>query len=186
LLDLDVAYNILDYVLDRHQTFGTAELVDDDRKMDALTPHPREELDDTHRLGHEQGIAHQRGQRAIARNIDVGDEDILDVKHADHLIEALAIDWQAAVASVGECLDQLIEADIRGHGDDVAPRDRDLACRLVAEMQQVAQHLAFGRREVPGNRARLLSLLDCFLDLTAERRLAVLAEDQVTHAAPQA
>ena len=34
--------------------------------------------------------------------VDVGDEHVLDVDHADDFIEALAIDRQAAVAGVGE------------------------------------------------------------------------------------
>ena len=77
------------------------------------------------------------------------------------------------------------KADVGRHGNNVAARDRDLARGLVAKMQQVAQHLAFGRGEVAGDRARVLGLFDRFLNLVAEARLAVLAKDQVTHAAPQ-
>ena len=61
--------------------------------------------------GTNKRLAHQRGDRAVARRIDVGDEHVLDVDHADHLIEAFAIDRQAAVAGVGEGADQLVEAD---------------------------------------------------------------------------
>ena len=41
-------------------------------------------------------------------------------------------------------------------------------------------------RQVAGDRPRVLGLVDRFLDLVAERLLAVLAEDQGAHAAPQA
>ena len=39
--------------------------------------------------------------------------------------------------------------------------------------------------EVAGDGPRILGLLDRFLDLVAKRRLVLVAEDQVTHAAPQ-
>ena len=102
MLVLDVADDLLDHVLDRHQALGAAELVDDDGEVDALGAHPREQLDHAHRFRHEQRLAHQRRDRAVARGIDVGHEHVLDVDHADHFIEALAIDRQAAVAGVGE------------------------------------------------------------------------------------
>ena len=49
--------------------------------------------------------------RAVARRIDVGHEHVLDVDHADHFIEAVAIDRQAAVPGIGERADQVVEAD---------------------------------------------------------------------------
>ena len=113
MLVLDVADDLLDDVLDRDQALGAAEFVDDDREVDALAAHPRQQLDHAHRFGHEQRLAHQRGERPVARSVDVGDEHVLDVDHADDVIEALAIDRQAAVAGVGEGLDQLVEADVR-------------------------------------------------------------------------
>ncbi len=67
MLVLDVADDLLDDVLDRDQALGAAELVDDDCEMDALGAHPGEQLDDAHRFGHEQGLAHQRGDRTVAR-----------------------------------------------------------------------------------------------------------------------
>ena len=38
----------------------------------------------------------------------------------------------------------------------------------------------------PATGPRLLGFVDRFLDLVAQRRLGVIAEDQVAHAAPQA
>ena len=58
-----------------------------------------------------------------------------------------------------------------GHGDDVAASHADVAGGLVAEMQQVAEHLPLGGREVAGDGPRILGLLDRFLDLLAQRRL---------------
>ena len=110
---------------------------------------------------------------AVAAGVEVGHEDVLDVDHADHLIEAFAIDGQAAVAGVGEGADQIVEADVDGHGDDVAAGDADVAGGLLAEMQQVAQHLPLGGREVAGDRPRILGLVDRVLDLVAQRRLGL-------------
>ena len=52
--------------------------------------------------GTNKGSRISAGERAVARRVDVGDEDVLDVDHADDFIEAFAIDRQAAVAGVGE------------------------------------------------------------------------------------
>ena len=60
MLVLDLADDLLDDVLDRHQALGAAELVDDDGEVDALGAHPGEQVDDAHRFGDEQGVAHQR------------------------------------------------------------------------------------------------------------------------------
>ena len=51
-------------------------------------------------------------------------------------------------------------------------------------MEQVAEHLPLCGGEVAGDRPRLLGFIDRFLDLGAERRLAILAEDEVAHAPP--
>ena len=106
-------------------------------------------------------------ERSRAR-IDVGHEHVLDVDHADHVIEALAIDGQAAVAGVGERADQVVEADARRHGHDVAARDADVAGGLLAEMKQVAKHLPLGGRQVAGDRPRFLGFVDRLLDLRRE------------------
>ncbi len=70
--------------------------------------------------------------------------------------------------------------------DDVAAGHANIAGGALAEVQQVAQHLPLGRAEVAGDGPRILGLVDRFLDLVAQRRLAVVAEDQGAHAAPQA
>ncbi len=186
VLVLDLADDLLDHVLDGDQALGPAELVDDDGEVDALRPHPREQVDHAHRFRDEQGLAHQR-RRSSGRALGstLATEDVLDVNHADDLVEAFAIDGQAAVPGVGEGADQLVEADRRRHRDDVAAGDADVARGPLAEVEQVAEHLPLGRRQVAGDRARVLGLVDRFLDLVAKRRLAVVAEDQGAHSAPQ-
>ncbi len=176
MLVLDLADDLLDDVLDCHQALGSAEFVDDDPEVDSRGAHPGEQLDDAHRFGDEQRLAHQRRDRTVARRVDAGDEHVLDVDHADHLIEALAIDGQAAVAGVGERADEVVEADAARHGDDVTARDANVARGLLAKVQQVAQHLPLGRAEVARDRMRaaaFLRLVDRVLDLRAQGRLGL-------------
>ena len=128
-----------------------------------------------------------RVERAVASRLDVRHEHVLDVDHADDLIEALAIDRQPAVSRVRECTHEIFEADVTRHGDNVASGHADFAGRLLAEMEQVAQHLALDRAEVAGDglAVGLFGLIDRFLDFRAEGRLRFVAEDQVLDAPPQ-
>jgi hypothetical protein len=186
VLVLDVADDLFDHVLDRDQALGPTEFVDDDRQMGPLRPHPRKKLDDPHRFRHEQGLAHERRQRTVLRLVKIGDEDVLDVDHADDLIEAFAIDGEAAVAGVGKGTHQVFEADAGLDRDNVAARHADVACGLFAEVLQVAQHLPLGRRQVARDRVGILGLVDRVLDLLAEGRLVVVAKDQMLDSAPDA
>ena len=86
---------------------------------------------------------------------------------------------------VGEGGGQIVERDRVGHRDDVAAGHRHLARGAVAEVQQVAQHLAFVGGQVAADRALALGIVDRFLDLVAKRGLAIVAEDQRAHPAPQ-
>ena len=71
--------------------------------------------------------------------------------HPDDFIEAFAVDGQATVPSIGKGADQVIEADVAGDRHDVAAGDANVAGGLLAEMQQVAQHLPFGGCQVAGD-----------------------------------
>ena len=59
-----------------------------------------------------------------------------------------SIDRQAAVARLGERGDQRLEAGRRRHRDDVGARHRHVARRLLAEMEDVAEHLPLDIAEV--------------------------------------
>ena len=148
--------------------------------------HAGEKLDDSHQFRDEQRIAHKRADRAVARRIDIGHEDILDVDHADHIIEALAVNRQAAVAGIRKRADQVVEADARRHGHDVPAGDADVTGSLLAEVKNVAEHLPFGGRQVASDLTRFLGLVDRLFDLLAKSRLRVFAEDQLAHTSPEA
>ena len=122
---------------------------------------------------------------SLLRRLDGRLEHILDVNHPDNFVEALAVDRETAVLGFGKSPYQIVEGNRRGHADHFAASDADVARGPLAEMQQVAEHLPFGRREIARDGTRILGLVDRFLDLVAERLLAVLAEDQGAHAAPE-
>ena len=185
MLVLDLANDFLDHVLDRHQSLGAAELVDDDRQMHPSGPHPRHQLEHSHRFGHEERRPKQRRHRPVDRRIARRDEHVLDMDHAHDMVERPGINRQSAVPRLGEGRRHVIECDGIGDGDDVAARHRYLACRAVAEAQQVAQHLPLVRAQVAADRPLALGIVNRFLDLVAKRGLAVVAEDQCAHSAPQ-
>ena len=91
------------------------------------------------------------------------------------------------MSRVRECTHETLETDVAWHGDNVASGHADFAGRLLAEMEQVAQHLALDGAEVAWDgplAVGLFGLIDRFLDFRAECRLRFVAEDQVLNAAP--
>src|SRR3546814_492733 len=76
--------------------------------------------------------------------------------------------------------------------DLVGTRHRDVVDRLLAEMEEVAQHLALDGREVADDAAApalaplLFGLVDRLLDLFAQARLAIAAEQQCLDTGQQA
>src|SRR3546814_1453345 len=90
-------------------------------------------------------------------------------------------DWSSDVCSSD--LDSR-EARAFSNRDDVGTRHRDVVDRLLAEMEEVAQHLALDGREVADDAAApalaplLFGLVDRLLDLFAQARRAIAAEQQ--------
>ena len=181
VLVLDVADDLFDEVLDRDDPVGTRELVDHDREVGALGAHVGEHVESAARLWHVERLAHQLGP--VGRRLEAPGEvreDVLDVHHPDHLVERVTVDRQTRMAMFGESVDQLCPGGVGGHSDDLAARDGDVVGVVVAEMEQVAQHRQFDRRQVALRRTGLglvLMLVDRLLDLRAQRGLAVLFEE---------
>ena len=112
--------------------------------MHALRTHIRQHVERVARLRDIERLPHQNGPvgRRLLLLRQEG-EYVLDVDHADHVVELAAIDRHARMAVLRESLDQFVPACIGGHGHDFAARNRDVVGIVLAEMQQVAQHLAF-------------------------------------------
>ena len=79
-----------------------------------------------------------------------------------------------------ELLDPLVQADA---GEVLLG---DVGDRALAEMEQVAEHLPLDRREVADDRRLAFVAFDRVLYLLAERRFAVVAEQQAAQGAPDA
>jgi len=99
-------------------------------------------------------------------------EHILDMDHADDRIELLAIDRQPAMPGLGEQGDEVGEAGLLLNRDDVRARHADIARVSLAEMEQVAHHLAFERGKVAGRVGLgiVLMRIDRLLELRKERK----------------
>ena len=102
---LDLADDFLDQILDRDEPVGARELVDHHRQMHALRAHVGEHVERVARLRDIERLTHQHGpvaRRGLAPGED--GEDVLDVDHADHIVELVAVDGHARMAMFGEGL----------------------------------------------------------------------------------
>ena len=129
------------------------------------------------------GVRHLRRAHPAIDYVVVGNNDLV---FPPDLVETIAINRKAAVLGVGERADEVLERQGRRHCNHLATGDADIAGIALTEVQQVAEHLPLGRAKVTGDRPRILGVVDCFLDLVAKGLLAILAEQQGAHAAPQA
>jgi hypothetical protein len=157
----------LDDVLHRDQSVGTAILVDDERDLDPRRLHLGEQVGGRHRRRHEQDRADQIGRRqrqvevdaadvepgralVVAADLRPGDDvrhQVLDVDHADRIVEGLAVDRHARMAGGLEGADEVGQRNRDVDGIDVGPRHHDIVDPRLAETQDVAQHRPFLGRE---------------------------------------
>ena len=72
-------------------------------------------------------------------------EDILDMDHADNIVEILAIDRNAAMAVFGKNIDKVAKRGAFLDSDHVGPGNGYIVNPVLAEMQHIAQHFEFQR-----------------------------------------
>ncbi len=186
MLVLDIADDLLDQVLERDEALGARIFVEHDRQMDVLLPHVGEQIERAARHRRVERLADEASERRRMLGAGREDrEDVLDMDHADDRIEIVAIDRQAAVAGLGEQLDEVGERRLLLDRDDVGARHADIACVPLAEMQQVADHLALERGEIALGIGGGIALVpvDRILELIAQRFVGG-TEDQAFQPAP--
>src|SRR3546814_2491132 len=98
----------------------------------------------------------------------------------------LAIDRQPAVPGAREGSHQIVEGDALFDRDNVRAWHADIAGVAFTEVEQVAHHLAFERREIAlGVGAGLaFMLVDHLLEPGSKRLVGLVAEQERAHASP--
>ena len=126
VLVLDLADDLLDQILDRHQTVDPAELVDHHRDMRARLAHLHEQVEDRQRRRDVQDLAQQPLQPGRPA---VGDrrQHVLDVDEADHVVQRLAIDRHARMAVLDHAFDDFGKRLVDIERDDIDARHHDVA-----------------------------------------------------------
>ena len=146
---LDLANDFLDQILDGDDPVHPRIFIQHHRQMNSPGSHVGQHVQRTARLRNIDRLAHQHGP-VSRRRITAGQigEDILDVNHPDHPVQRFAIDRHPAVAMFGKQGHQFVPLRTGGHGNDLAARDRHIIGVMLAEMQEIAQHLQFDRGKI--------------------------------------
>ena len=142
----NLAGDFLDNILDRNQTFGAVIFVKNDRQMGAGCAHFCQQIEYAHGFRNEARLPEKWGY--IVRMFSAfGDncEDILDMDHADNIVEILAIDRNAAMAVFGKNIDKVAKRGAFLDSDHVGPGNGYIVNPVLAEMQHIAQHFEFQR-----------------------------------------
>ena len=169
MLVADLADDGLDDVLDGHETVGATVFVDDQRHLDVGGLHLLQQVGSRHGGRHEQQRADEAGgferhRQVGAAEIDgpvgrqvvgagrrtvTGDvaDQILDVDHADGIVQRLAVDRHARMAGILEGAQQIDERDRHLDGGDVGARHHDVGDARFAQAQNVADEPTFLGRE---------------------------------------
>ena len=145
MLVLDLAYDLLDDVLYRHDADGPAVLVHHDRKLDPTLLHLRQELVDPFRLGSVRGRPHQALEVGRLRPPP---QEIHGRDHANHVELAVGIDGDAREAALLDEADGVVGGGVFGQGGHVHERHHDLPYRGVAEVEDLVDHLRLGGGDV--------------------------------------
>ena len=100
VLVVDLADHRFEHVLKGDEAIDAAELVDDHGHVDAAGLHAHQEVGGAHGGRHVERLALEAGEHCAVRlgaHPRLGDqqEDILEVSHADRIIEGFAVDRQS-------------------------------------------------------------------------------------------
>ena len=137
----DFAHDLLDQILDRQQPVDAAILVHHQRQVHTRLTHLQQQVEHRYLRRHHQRVTQQAFQLKRFGPADIG-IDVLDVDHADDLIQLLAIDRQAAMALAPDVLQRLVQRHIHRHGDDIGAWDHDVVGRLTPQTQHVGDQRA--------------------------------------------
>ena len=180
MLVVDLAHDLLDDILDRHQPVGAAILVDDEREVNARSLHLRQQIDRPHRrrnikqLADDVGLEQRQGQVDVAQIEPgrrrllaprLGDvrlacacrherQEIADVHDPFRIVEGLVVDDEARMRRAFEQAHQLADLDIALDRDDVGAMHHDVGDAPFVQVENIAQHGALdrGKSDIVGRR----------------------------------
>ncbi len=173
----DVADDGLDQVLDGEQPVDAAVFVDDEGEVDARLAHLQQQVEHRHLRGDHQRVAQDVGELELLGAAAIG-VDVLDVDHADDVIELLAVDGQAGMAFATDLFQRLLERHLGLHGDDVGARHHHVVSGLAGQAQHVVDQralLAVELRRAARRLGRLGGLLHQLGDRASQTLLAAPA-----------
>lgn len=160
MLVQDLADQFLDDVLEGDYPGRTAVLVDD-HGDGLLVAQPLQELLHGHRLGDELGLYGDPADRHALAFLRGDGERVLQMGHADDLVDALAVDGEAGQAGGAGQVDHVGRRGVRLEGYDLHARGHDVLRGEMAEGQgpyEQVRRVLFeraGQRGVSGQRDQL-------------------------------
>ena len=136
MLVADLAENLLQHVFERDHAGNGAELVHHHRQMRVAAAELVHKLVERFGFRHHQRLAHiapqaerARGLAAVGRGLALlpGAHQVLVVHDADDVLRAAVVHRKARVLVLERQAEQLVQAGVHRHRDDVDPRHHDLA-----------------------------------------------------------
>jgi len=151
VLVVDLADDLLQDVLDRHQAGHAAVLVDHDRHVVARKPELLEQ--DVEALGFRN---HHRGPDELRQRLRRGVlgerlQQVLGQQDAEDLVALLAIDREPGVTAVDDDLQHLVQAEVDRQRDHLRARDHHVADLLLGHRDRALDHRqCVGRQQAAG------------------------------------
>ncbi|OQC37728.1 MAG: hypothetical protein BWX64_01949 [Acidobacteria bacterium ADurb.Bin051] len=171
----DLADDLLDQVLDRHQPRGAAVLVDHDRHLLPPGLELAQQLAERLGLRHEEGRLGERRRLADRLRRTERREHVADVEDADDPVDRIDEERDAGVRRADEPVGEGLERFAGGSADHVDPRRHHAAHLRVAEVDDPPDQLALLGVEDPLPGPHLEERLDLLLARLLVFRLLPLA-----------
>ena len=141
VLVLDLADDLFEQVLDRHETGRAAVLVDDDGDVDLAQAQLRQQFVHALRLRDEVRRAGDLLQRWAAAFGEAA-QQVLRVDDAGDVVDRLVVQRDAAEALFDDQLERVVDRLALLERHDIHARRHDLARRRILHLDDAADHLA--------------------------------------------
>ena len=139
---VDIAHDLLDQVLDRHDTGESAILVHQDRHMMPCLLHAAEQLVRILCLRHKKRLVEHPSDIAFFQRIfPKFDHHVLHMEHTDDIINAFLIYRYPAVPCLKDLIDLRLKRIFNVNGKHITPWHHDLLRRPLIELKHRVDHL---------------------------------------------